>query len=134
PGVHDTARPSIEESLAMARELKDKVGVAQWITNLGYMAHWQEDYPAAQAVFEQGLPLCRELDHKNGQIECLFHLGFCHQQQGDPAAAYARFEEMLAVAQAYDAGNRSALPLLGDAAADLGRWEEAAVRCAESLR
>src|SRR5205807_1823985 len=67
-------------------------------------------------------------------IECLFHLGFVHQQQGDSAAAYARFTEMLAVCRAYGDGVSAALALLGDAAADLGRWEEAAVRCAESLR
>src|SRR5207302_1877396 len=80
----------------------------------------------ARALFEQSLPLWRELDHKNGQIECLFHLGFVHQQEGDSAAASARFTEMLAVFRAYGADVSAALALLGDAAADLGRWEEAA--------
>ncbi len=133
-GDQDTARPLIEEALAAARGLDDKIGIAQGITNLGYVAHWQEDYPAARALFEQSLSLWRELDHKNGQIECLFHLGWCHQQQGDFAAAYARFEEALPIGRAYGYGGFGVRALLGDAAADLGRWEEAAARCAESLR
>jgi hypothetical protein len=51
-------------------------------------------------------------------------LGFVHQQQGASAAAYARFEETLAICRACGRFGSGAL----------GRWEEAVVRCAESLR
>jgi tetratricopeptide (TPR) repeat protein len=134
-GDRDTAEPLIEEALAIARELNDKIGIAQGILTLGNIAHWREDYPAARALFEQCLPLWRELDHKDGQLESVFHLGYVNRPLGEFPAAYAWFEEMLAIAHGMRANEiiAAALFLLGGAAADLGRWEEAATRCSESL-
>ena len=56
-------------------------------------------------------------------------------RQGEAAAAYERFAEILPIARE---GNRrisvaEALAFLGWAAGDLGRWEETAARCVESL-
>jgi len=129
-GDIDRARTLIEESLTMARELDDRVGIAWAITRLGYVAHGQEEYPAARALFEQSLPLWRELGLKNGLIETLFHLAYILQHEGNYAAAYAVLEEMLGITR----GTTAPMALLGNAAADLGRWEEAAAHCAQSLR
>jgi predicted ATPase/DNA-binding SARP family transcriptional activator len=134
-GDQDSAQVLIEETLAAARELGDRLGIARGMHRLGWVAQRREDYLAARALFEQCLPLWRELDHKDGQIDSLFHLAFTHQQQGDSAAAYSFFEEMLALSRAW--GNSTCIAasfaLLGAAAGDLGRWQEAATRCAESL-
>jgi len=123
-----------EESLAAARELDDRLTIAWAITRLGFVAHWQEQYPAARALFEQCLPLWRELDAKDGLLETLFHLAYTLQHQGDYLAAYAIFEEMLAIFRERLPFAPAPLAMLGNIAGELGRWEEAATRCAESLR
>jgi predicted ATPase len=128
------ARPLIEESLAAARELDDKVAIAWAITRLGYVAHWQEEYPAARALFEESLPLWRELDARDGLIETLFHLAYTLQHQGEYQSAYTIFQELHLNCRQWGLSDYNSLALLGNAAGHLGRWEEAATHCAESLR
>jgi hypothetical protein len=56
-------------------------------------------------------------------------------RQGEAAAAYERFAEVLTFAREANwlAATAEALAFLGVIAGDLGRWEETAARCAESL-
>ena len=81
--------------------------------------------------------LWRELNDKNGLVETLLYLGYALKRLGNGTGAYAHFEEALAIVREenwshfYVAG---CLGLLGNTAGDLGRWEEAAARCAEGLR
>jgi predicted ATPase/DNA-binding SARP family transcriptional activator len=133
-GDMDRARCLIEESLAVAQELDDRVGIAWAITRLGYVAHMQEDYPAARTFFEQSLPLWRELEVNNGLVETLFHLAHLRQQEGDYTGAYAMIEEMGAVMREGNSDATGSFGLLGLAAAELGRWEEAATHCGKRLR
>jgi hypothetical protein len=64
-----------------------------------------------------------------------FYLGHALMRQGDPAAAYARFAEILAIARAanWHGAAAEALAFLGVTAGELGRWDETAARCTESL-
>jgi predicted ATPase/DNA-binding SARP family transcriptional activator len=129
------ARPLIEEALVSARELNDRVEIAWGVTRLGYVAHMEEEYAAARTYFEESLPLWRELGHKRGLQQALFQLAFIYQQQGEYALAYERREELHQLMRDWmQYAGLSCLALLADSAADLGRWEEAAARCAESLR
>lgn len=82
------------------------------------------------------MALWRELGETHGLMKTLFYLGNTLRRQGNAAAAYACWAEILAIARE---GSRlgavaEALGLMGAAAGDLGRWEETAARCTESLR
>jgi predicted ATPase/DNA-binding SARP family transcriptional activator len=130
----DTARRAFEESLAVATELEDKQTIGWALLGLGYVAHWEEDYPAARALFEQCLPLWQALGAKDGLIETLFHLARLRQHEGDYTGAYTVLEELGAVMRKGNSEATGPLALLGHAAADLGRWDEAAACCGKRLR
>jgi tetratricopeptide (TPR) repeat protein len=135
-GDFDAARAALKESLAGARELGDRLGIAWALHGLGLAAFDEEDLPVARAFFEECLSLWRELEYPLGLVETIEWLGSTRRAQGDFVAAYALFEEMLAISRE---GNRSnyiarSISCLGTAAADLGRWEEAAANSATSLR
>jgi len=126
-----------EEVLATARELGDKAGIAWAVTGQGAIAMGRDDYPAARAFLEQSLPLWRELEDRRGLVCTLCYLGHVLRRLGYSAAAYALYGEALAVAREGNWGNfnvAGCLALLGNAAGDLGRWEETAAHCAECLR
>jgi tetratricopeptide (TPR) repeat protein len=120
----------------VARELGHGRGIAQAFTSLGYVALWAGDYPAARGLFEQGLPLWRALGHHQELLSTLGPLGATLRQLGEARSAYDLLEEQLALVREGNWSNHvpGALMQLGFSAGDLGRWEEAAAHCAESLR
>jgi tetratricopeptide (TPR) repeat protein len=131
----DAASAAYEECLMAARAIGDRSGTGHAINGLGKVATARGAFSAARAFFEQSLPAWREMDHRPGLVETLCLLSLTRRAQGDAAVAYAQFQEMLAISRE---GNRShsiaqSLAYLGAAAGDLGRWEEAAAHCAESL-
>jgi tetratricopeptide (TPR) repeat protein len=133
-GDAERARALIRESLAVSRELDDRAGIAWALMRLGYVAHRQEEYAAARALFEQCLPLWRELERSHGLVETLFHLAHLRQQEGDYTGAYATFELMWAAMREGNSDATGPFALLGLAAADLGRWDEAAAHCSRRLQ
>jgi tetratricopeptide (TPR) repeat protein len=58
------ARAHLEESLTMRRELGDRVGIANSLSNLGNAALEQGDYAAARTLYEESLAINREIDRK----------------------------------------------------------------------
>jgi predicted ATPase/DNA-binding SARP family transcriptional activator len=58
-GQHERAKAFWEESLTLFRRLKDGLGTARCLNNLGNMAVWEGDYERAQALFEQSRKLAR---------------------------------------------------------------------------
>jgi predicted ATPase/DNA-binding SARP family transcriptional activator len=130
------ARLALEESLAVARELGHRSGIAQALTSLGHVALWHGDFLAARAYYEQSLPLWRALGHHRTIWATSSTLGSALRQLGEAQAAYALHEEALAVAREGNWSNHvpGALMQLSFCAGDLGRWEDAAACCAESLR
>lgn len=86
-----------EESLALRRELGDKLGVAHTLTNLGNVAWSQGDYAAAQALHEESLVLKRELGDKLGISYSLNNLGTVAKEQSAFVAARALYVESLAL-------------------------------------
>src|SRR5205814_376066 len=115
-------------------ELEDLTGIAWGITRLGYVAHWQKEYAAALALFDEALPLWRELEQNDGLAETLFHLAQLRRQKEDYPSAYTLIEELAAVMREGNSDATGPFALLGLAAADLGRWEEAAAHCGKRLR
>jgi predicted ATPase/class 3 adenylate cyclase len=93
-------RPRAEESLALFRELGDRVGIAEALYTLGDMAILQGDFDTARACLEQSLALRRELDHRRGTAGVLRSLGLIAFRGGDMAAAQSLLEEAVSLARA----------------------------------
>ena len=62
---------SMEESLAIMRELQHGSGVAESLDTLARVACEQDDYSAARQMFQQGLAIRRERGDRNGMAASL---------------------------------------------------------------
>ncbi len=91
------ARPLLEESLSIWRELGDRRGMAAALNSLGWLACEVGDFPAAQSLSEEALLLNRELGEKRGVAVALFNLGMVTLQQSDYPAALSLLQESLAL-------------------------------------
>jgi non-specific serine/threonine protein kinase len=92
-----SARPRIEESLALYRELGDAKGVARASIGLATAATYQGDFAAARRYGEEALARYRELGEKRGAAACLHNLGYMELCQGDLVAARDRYQQALAL-------------------------------------
>ena len=82
-GDYDQATASIEESLALFTELKNKLGVGRALDVLGEIAYYQGDYVRSAALHAQSLAIRTEIDDREGQANSLRHLGMIGRDQGD---------------------------------------------------
>jgi non-specific serine/threonine protein kinase len=134
-GDYPAARALYEESLAIRREVADRLGIAASLSNLGIVTLNQGDYPAAKALFEESLAIRRELGDRFGIAVSLSNLGYALLNQGDYPAARAPLEESLAICR--ELGDRfvSALALsnLGYVALNHGDYPAARALLEESL-
>lgn len=94
-GDHLSARSLFEESLAIARELGDRNGIATSLTNLGNIAYALSDYAAARILYEESLKIARKGGHKKSIAHSLDDLGRTASVQGDYASAQSLLEESL---------------------------------------
>jgi tetratricopeptide (TPR) repeat protein len=99
-------QPAYEESLALAREFGDTVGIAGGLSKLGMLFEMRGDYVRAAALLEESLRLYRERGNTHGVSTCLLFLGTLAYKQGDCWQAGERWEESLIGYQALqDTGN-----------------------------
>ncbi len=96
---YNTARTLLAESLALARELGDKHGIAWSLTILGVVARYQGDHAAARAQLEEGLTVARALGDKVCIAATVGNLGLVARDQGDYNAARHLLEQSLAAAR-----------------------------------
>jgi non-specific serine/threonine protein kinase len=99
-GVHgDTARAVtlLDESLARARDLGDRQGVARSLSLLGFVTGWQGDLARAWALFEEALGIARDLGDQQEIAFALFGLGDTAYPLGNLARAATFYEEALAL-------------------------------------
>ncbi len=89
------ARPLLEESLAIRRQLGDKLGIATMLNVLGTGAFHQGDFERAAALYNEGLAIAMELGAKDTIGVLLNNLGTVALSQSDDAAARSLFEESL---------------------------------------
>jgi non-specific serine/threonine protein kinase len=134
-GDYAAARPALEESLAIRRELGDRPGIAASLNNLGYVVRAQGDYAAASALFEQSLAIKRERGDRQGIAHSHQNLGETAHLQGDYALARDRYEESLAISRESKDGwdIASSLCNLGYLSLDLGDAGAARSQFGESL-
>jgi hypothetical protein len=67
------AARSLQEALAIRRELGDRWGIAASLNNLADVAHDQRDYSAARALSEESLQIYRQVGERRGNADVLSH-------------------------------------------------------------
>jgi predicted ATPase/class 3 adenylate cyclase len=134
-GDHQTARPLLEECLALQRELGDRTGVANLLNNLGVVASFQGRYEDAKALCEESLALMRELEDSRGVANALSNLGNVASMQNDYQTAGMLYQQGLAVMRELgdQRGIANSLNNLGFAAFESGNLEEAWQQYQEAL-
>jgi predicted ATPase len=88
----DEARPPLEESLALRRELGDRFGIAETLINLGNLAGPAEPR-AAMALYEEALSLWRAIGHRPGIAGTLNNVGLIAESLGEYDTARASWAE-----------------------------------------
>jgi predicted ATPase/class 3 adenylate cyclase len=91
------ARALHEKSLAIRRQMGDKLGVGVSLGNLGLVAADEGDHASAKALHEESLAIARELGNRNGIVASIGNLGSAAHDRGDFAAARALYAESLAI-------------------------------------
>jgi tetratricopeptide (TPR) repeat protein len=131
-GSHDQAAASLEQSLAIYRELGDRQGQAADLGSLGVVHERRGHYARAGSSLEEGLAVFRQLDDRQGQANCLRSLGVVQERLGryDHAIAYGR--QSLAIFRELGDrwGQAANLNSLGAAYQGCGRYHEA-IACQE---
>jgi predicted ATPase len=128
----ERAKPLLQKSLALYRQLEDKQGVARALSGLGHVA---DDLEQATALHEQSLALFRELGDKWDISGVLSSLGGDAWKQGDYGRATTLFEQSLILAR--ETGNKwdsaARLRMLGNLALEQMDYKRAAALFEESL-
>jgi non-specific serine/threonine protein kinase len=89
-----TVRTRVEESLALARALDHKEGIAWALSDLD----WRDgDASAMRRRLEEALAMMRQLGHKAGIAECVQGLACLYREQGDHEAARTLEDEALSL-------------------------------------
>jgi tetratricopeptide (TPR) repeat protein len=89
----------LEESLALSREMDNKLHIAVALTYLGEILANQGDYLAAQTQFEETLELGRLMGEKWAIAAGLANLGYIALHQAHYATARALLQESLTLSQ-----------------------------------
>jgi predicted ATPase len=134
------ARSLFEESLALARGLRDPPGVARALNNLGGVASTLGDVENARILYEESAALARELGNQRLLAGTTQNLARIAYFQGDYPRASALFQEGLAIeeAQGHTAAIVHTKNLLGIVAIELGEaataraWIEGALAAARA--
>jgi len=134
-GDYDAARPLVEESLAIADELGDRVGVARCLGMLATIALFQGALEEARRRSLDCLSAYRDLGRPAGVANALQTLANVALQQGDLDEAHLRYEEALeALAGTGDERNIALiLSDFGRVATRKGDWEGGRARLATAL-
>jgi predicted ATPase/class 3 adenylate cyclase len=96
-GDYASAKAFSEASLALWRELGDRVGIAYALNNLGVVAGETGDSARARALGEESLALLRALGDRRGLAVALSNLGDVARDQEDYATARSLYEESVAL-------------------------------------
>ena len=95
---YEEGRAICEEGLALLREVNDKPGILQALTNLGEQARLHGDMPRAIQANEKCLNIAREIGDKPREAITLINLGLVDQREGEAERAQALFMESLTLA------------------------------------
>ncbi len=96
-GEYITARPLLEESLEIWREIGDKKGIATVINNLGWIAAQLGELISASELSGESLTLHAELGNKRGMAVAFNNLSLVAFVQADFSRAFALQEKSLSL-------------------------------------
>ena len=82
-GAFEQAQYWISESLSIYRQLDDLHGMADSLTNLGYVALHQGNHPLALDYYNAALATHQQLDNQQGIADSYSHLALLAYQRGD---------------------------------------------------
>src|SRR5262249_39592491 len=88
-----SARPCLEESLAVFRAVDDRAGMAAALDRSGWASYQQGDLARARTLWEESLSLQRQVGLTAGMINLLRHLRRVVANLGDAEAVNALKEE-----------------------------------------
>nr|WP_309687465.1 adenylate/guanylate cyclase domain-containing protein [Armatimonas sp.] len=91
----EDANRFLQQSLELRQELNERLGIAQTLHELGWLALQQKDNALAQQRFEASLAIFRELDNLQGIAKILNCLGINALHQDDKVTALRFHEEYL---------------------------------------
>jgi predicted ATPase/DNA-binding SARP family transcriptional activator len=133
-GDFKSAHAFCEESLPLFQEVDDRVGTAQAIYQLGWVAHCQRDLARARRLWEESLALRRQLGHKADMIQSLRNLKWLAADLRDETAARAFYEEELALMHEFGGAAAAAAQLIRevDRAGEQGNHTALRLICAEA--
>jgi predicted ATPase/DNA-binding CsgD family transcriptional regulator len=136
-GYWEEGRNWLVRLLTHARH-RDDVGPTTWaaaLTGVGWLAHYQNDFAAAQGSLHEGLEHYRRLDRTDGMVEVLHCQGLVAQSLGENRRAAALCEEALALSRLLDEPDVIAESLcnLSRATRELGDYARATVCAQEAL-
>ena len=123
-GRYAEAQGYLEESLAIARELGHKKGVAVVLQPLAMASLGQGDLAAARGHLEEALVLARELGNKREIAAALNALAQVRRAEGDLDAAEPLYENVLALARELNDREVIAIGLLNLAMVSIGRGSQ----------
>lgn len=92
-----SSRSCSQQSLAIQRQLGDRLGAAESLNTLGNAALEQEELELAQSFYSESLALRRELGDKAGIAQSLSNLATVARYHGDNSACLAWRKEGLAI-------------------------------------
>jgi non-specific serine/threonine protein kinase len=96
-GDFDTARLSLNESLAIAREAGDSFRIALALNSLGDLARCEKRYTDAQIAYENSASFMRKVDAQRDLASVLQNHGHACLHLEDVDHAYLLFSESLAI-------------------------------------
>jgi predicted ATPase/class 3 adenylate cyclase len=106
-GRYADAQVHLEESLAIARELRDRNGIARILQPLAMAAHGKGDAKQALAHLGEALALAQEVGDRRQIAGALIGLAQVHRVEGDLEQSARLYEQMLVVAR--ELGDKDAL-------------------------
>jgi predicted ATPase len=123
------------ESLAIWRQLGDRLGVASALIKLANAATEKGDYATALGYLGEALAIWRELGDKHGIARALISLGWVALRSGDHHLANTRLEEALALSRELGDARSMGFELsgLGEVALRQGDYPRATQLMEESL-
>jgi predicted ATPase/class 3 adenylate cyclase len=111
-GRYDGARESLEESLAIARELGDKRVIAAVLQPLGMAALAQGQLVTAGDYLEEAVALAKERENKRELAAAYTALAQLRRVEGNAPAAMPLYEQVLRLARDLDDRESVAIALL----------------------
>ncbi|MFE1745134.1 CHAT domain-containing protein, partial [Coleofasciculus sp. H7-2] len=116
-----------QQSLVIAREIKNRSGEGQSLGNLGNAYDSLGDYAKAIEYHQQSLVIAREIKNRSGEGAALGNLGNAYDSLGDYAKAIEYHQQRLAIAREIKdrLGEGAALGNLGNAYYSLGDYAKA---------